>query len=198
MQNITTHEGRVSFPNVFKAQHNKLSGKDEFTITLLFPKGSEAVAQLKKAFLEEASKKWGADAETKLKAPSFKNPLKDGDLILDLKTGKTRKGYEGMVAVTFKNEAKPMVVDAAHQEIVNPNDLHGGCYAQVSATCNAFDVTANKGISFYLNAVKKTRDGESFGMARPSIDEAFGAPISAGSENPANYGKKDNDLFGGL
>jgi len=194
MQNITTHEGRVSFPQVFKSKRNELSGKDEFSITLLFPKGSEAVAHLKKAFVEEATKKWGADLERVSKEKIFKNPLKDGDLVLDPKTGKTRKGYEGMVAVTFKNEAKPMVVDAAHQEIVNPNDFLGGCYAQVSATCNAFDVTANKGISFYLNAVKKTKDGESFGMARPSIDEAFGAPVSAGSENPANYAKKE-ELF---
>jgi len=60
MANILTPKFRVSYPNVFRAKKNDLSGKDEFSVVALFPKGSDLRA-LQAAAKEVTVEKWGAD-----------------------------------------------------------------------------------------------------------------------------------------
>ena len=60
MANVTTPKFRVSYPNVFEAKKNDLTGKMEYSIVALFKKG-ENLDALKKAVTDEIEKKLGPD-----------------------------------------------------------------------------------------------------------------------------------------
>lgn len=200
MQVITTQEGRVAYPSIFKAKKVEINGVAKidsktgqpvnmYSVVLIFPKNSQAVKELKAAVVAAAKEKFG----DKIPA-SFRNPIKDGDENLDKKTGEIKTGFEGMNYIQFQRreeQGKPTIVDTSHQEILDPNEAYGGCYAKINANVAAYDVAGGKGVNFYMNAFMKTKDGERLGGPAPlSLEEAFGAPSAAGSENPKNYSKK--------
>lgn len=197
VKTFTTGEGRVCYPHVFKANLNKLSGKEEFELTLLFPKDSEAAKQLKQAVVTAAKEKFGDNIPA-----SFKNPIKDGNQAIDKKSGQVKTGHADHIYVKFTSTNRPNVIDEQHNEILGADQFYGGCYARVSVNVYAYD-KIGKGVSFGLNHVQKLRDGEAFGMSRPSVEDAFGEPIEImkGSENPENYSKKtknNSDPFDSL
>lgn len=192
---VVTPEFRVAFPNVFTAKRNELSGKDDFSLVALFPKGADLTA-LKKAAAAALEKKWGAD---KTKWPKgLKLPFRDqadrareneetGEMVLP-------QGYEaGAIYLNLKSNVRPGLVDAAKQPILDSAEFYGGCYARASVNAYAYDMKGNKGVGFGLINLQKTRDGEHFGV-RSKPEDDFGV-VEGAKKDDGKTPDDTDDLF---
>lgn len=162
IKKVVTPTFRVSFPAVFQAKLNELSGKTEYSIVMLIDKKSDLTG-MKKLAADAAREKWGE------KIPQgIRNPFRDGDTE---KAG--REGYEGCYFITAKSTQKPGVVDESLQPIINVEDFYPGCYARATVTAYAYDNKGNRGVAFGLQNLQKVKDGEPFsGKTRAEDDFA--------------------------
>ncbi len=181
---VKTPKFRANFPALFKMQKNKLSGKDEYTLTALFPKGTD-LSSLKSAARAAAEDKWGKDQS---KWPKLlKMPFRDQKESAN-NEGVLPVGHEeGAIFMTFKSQQKPGVVDHNVNEIIDESQIYSGCWCVATVRPYAFDNGGNRGIAFGLGNVQKVGDGEPLG-GRTRAQDDF-API----ENPD--AKSANDLF---
>src|SRR5258708_5692161 len=156
---LNTPEFRVSYPNVFKARKNELSGEDEYSVVALFPKDANLTA-LKNAAAQTLIDKFGTD-QTKW-PKGLRNPFRDqGEREKD---GKLPEGLEaGAIFINLKAKQRPGVVDQNVNEIVEERDFYAGCYAIASVRPYYYDKKGNKGIAFGLNNIQKRRDGDPLG-----------------------------------
>jgi hypothetical protein len=168
---ILTPNGRVSYPNLFKAKAGMDGGEEKYSIQLLFPKSADLSA-LKKAAHEAAVAKWGAD---KTKWPKMRSPFKDGN-------DKGGADYKDMVYIDANSKFKPAVVDKDVNDIIDASEIYPGCYARATVVAATYDVTGNRGVKFWLQAVQKVKDGERLGGTRDlksdftkveELDESF-------------------------
>lgn len=160
LKKVNTPEFRVSFPHLFTPRKNDLNGKMEYSVTALFPKGTN-INELLAAANEVAVSAFGPD---KTKWPkNLKMPFKKQEDSLD-KDGKLRSGHEeGAWLMNLKCDAsknQPGIVDAQVQPIIDPKEVYAGCYGKASITFFAFNQPAAKGVSIILNNFQKTKDGE--------------------------------------
>lgn len=172
---INTPKFRVSFPNVFKARKNDLNGKDEFSVTAVFPKGTD-LSVLKKAANDAIVEKLGAD---KSKWPKgLRNPIRDQ--AEREKEGKLPEGYEaGAFFINLKATQRPGVVDQNVQDILEERDFYAGCWAIANVRAYYYDQKGNKGVSFGLQNIQKVGDGDPLGgRVRPT--DAF-KPVEGAS-----------------
>lgn len=181
---LITPEFRVAFPKVFKAEHNDLNGKDEFSLVALFPKSAD-LSKIKAAIKQAAVAKFG----DKLPA-NLRSPIRDGDE-KRRDDGTIPAGYEDAFYINMKCQKRPGVVGPDLQDIIDGSDFYGGCYARSQVHIAAYDQKGNRGVGVYLNNVQKLRDGDSFGKGRVSAAEAFGA---AGS-TPVKAADASADVF---
>lgn len=196
-KNVNTPEFRASFPALLKAEINKLNGKNEFTVTALFPKGAD-LSVLKAAAKDVMAEKFGPDST---KWPTLaNNPFKDqGERTVKNKDGTVLVGPDGKpvlqpgceagaIYMTFKsNETLPPgVVDANVQDIINPAEIYNGMYGRASVRAFYYPKVPTPGIkpgiSFGLQNFQKTRDGEPLGGGRTKPAQDFSkvdSPVSA-------------------
>ncbi len=171
MANVVTPEFRVSYPKVFKAELNKLSGKMEFGLVALFPKGAD-LSKLIAAAQDAMVKKWGPN---KAKWPkNLRSPFRDqadrekevdGKLVMPA-------GHEkGAIYLNLKSKDRPMVVGQDVQPILDESKFYGGCYAIASVSAYAYLQAGNAGVSFGLGNVQLVKDGESFGGRTRAADD---------------------------
>lgn len=191
MSKVLTPVFRVSYPNVFKPKHNDLSGKDEYSLVALFPKGAD-LTPLKKAAEEAVIKKWG---ENKAKWPKkLKLPFRDqADREKeDENTGKKflPPGYEaGAVYMNLKSSQRPGVVNQKVEDIIEESEFYAGCWARATINAYAYDQAGNQGVAFGLGNIQKVKEGDPFGGRTKATDDF--APIAG-----AEAGTTASDLFG--
>ncbi len=154
----------------------------EYSVEAIFPKDADLTV-LYAAAKAAAIKLFGPD---QTKWPKFENnPFKKQDdkiAALKAKEKNTDGLIPGALYMSFRCKAdkhKPKVVDQKLNEIIEESKFYAGGYAKASVNAFAYDQGKNKGISFSLNAIQFTKDGEPF-SGRPSIESAF-EPI-AGTE----------------
>lgn len=184
MSKVNTPQFRVAFPAVFAPKKNDLNGKDEFSLVALFPKDAD-LSVLKQAAQAACEKKWGED---KTKWPAgLRSPFRDqGErIVAATQQGKQApQGYEaGAVYLTLRSVQRPGVVDQNVQEIIDQADFYGGCWAIASLNAYAYDQKGNRGVSFGLGNVQKTKDDDYFGN-RTKATEDF-APVEGAADNSA-------------
>jgi len=179
MANIVTPKFRVSYPKVFKAEINKLSGKSEYGVVALFDKGADLSA-LREAIKAAIVEKWGPDASKHPK--NLRNPLRDqADKAKD---GIMPDGHvEGAYFLNLKSTQKPGVVDENVQPILDESQFYAGCYARASVSVYAYDQAGNRGVGIGLTNIQKVADGDPF-SGRPKPEDSF-KPV-AGSANNAS------------
>lgn len=183
--NVMTPVFRVSYPNVFKARRNDLSGKDEFSLVALFPKGCDLTA-LKQAALKTIEEKWGAD---KSKHPkNIRSPFRDQG------ERKTEKGMpagyeEGAIFLNLKSAQRPGLVNAKVEDIIDESEFYAGCWARATVSVYAYDQAGNRGVAFGLGNIQKVKDGDSL-SGRPTPQSDFAAV-----EETATEGKDSTSLF---
>lgn len=187
-KNLLTPEFRVSFPNVFKPRKNDLNNKDEYSVVALFAKGAD-LTKLKIAYDEAVKEKWGDKPPKTLRKP-FRN---QGDRAKENEQGKMvlPQGYEdGAIYINLKSNHKPGVVNQKVEPIIEETEFYAGCYARATINAVAYEMKGNAGVSFYLQNIQKTKEGQPFGnLTKPEDDFA---PI----ENAADMSTSDiNDLL---
>lgn len=187
---VTTPKFRLSFPSIFEPKKKMASDDLEYSIVMLFPKGTD-LSSLKKLAFDACVAKWGTD---KAKwPPNLRNdwksylsssgkdgwPFRDGDM-------QEYDGYPGMISVRASSSNKPAVFDRRIQPIFEKDEVYAGCYCHASVTAYAWDHTAskNRGVSFGLLGIQKVEDGEPFTRR---ADPGDFTPYEDMSESAGNY-----------
>jgi hypothetical protein len=167
INDIATPVGRISFPHLAEPDTKGKYADDKFKATLLFPKQGVDLSILRNAALSCAQQAFGAGIKT---LNDFQHPFRDGDAKTDL------AGYAGNIFITAKSKKRPLCIDRTKQNI-NPDEIYGGCYARMIVTACSYQSTENvkdpktgqvvkqviNGVTFLLDGVQKTKDGEAFG-----------------------------------
>ena len=174
--NIMLPEFRVSYPNVFKPVNTATEGeppKMEYTMEVLFAKDTD-LSGLKKAIDEAIVKTWGPD-KTKWPA-NLRKPLKDQGT----KAKQSPHLVSGAAYFQMKSRQKPGLVDQKLNDIIDPSEFYGGCYARATVQVAAYNKPMSKGVSIWMQNIQKIRDGEAF-SGRTKAQEDF-EPIAAAGE----------------
>ena len=181
---VVTGEVRLSYAYLFVPRPND-QGKDTWSTLLLIPKSDKVTLRALKAAAEEALKEGLANGKLRPNT-SLKNAwktLKDGDERDDLEE---RPEYAGNYYMNVTAYRQPGIVDKRVQPILDSSEVYSGCYAKVSLNAYPYNSNGNRGVTFGLNHVQKTRDGEFLGGTSRAEDD-FEALEDA----------EDDDILGG-
>jgi hypothetical protein len=162
-QRIVTPVARVSYPTLFVPRAYQEGDDPKFSATLMVKKdeaGNAFADSLKKA----------QDAVLKTLYPK-KMPMNierygvtDGDDVVD-KEGKPVESAAGHWLIKASSKSKPAVVNADKSEIINAEEVYGGCWGKASIQAKAYGNPQKGGVSLELVAFQKVRDDTPFGGA---------------------------------
>ncbi len=154
---------RLSFPSIFKrASFNGEEGK--FEATFLLDKEKDA-AQIK--MIEDAIE--AAIKEAKIKVPSDKRCLKDGDDV-------EYDGYEGCMSFKASTNKRPTIIDRDKTALAEDDGKpYAGCY--VNAICDIWVQNNNYGkrVNANLFGIQFVKDGAPFGSGDVDVTDEFDA-----------------------
>lgn len=140
--NVATPEFVLYYPHL--AERSAMSGK--FEINMVF-EDDQDLGQLEAA-IEKAGKSFFG-------SKTFKSPIRNGDEKESMPDGKR------FVCSKTKNAVR--LVDAKKQAL-EPEDFYGGAICKAVVCVSPYTTNANgRGVSAYLVAVQKVRDGERLG-----------------------------------
>jgi len=160
---VTTPVFTVSYPALFEAKTSFEGQPPSYHVTMMWHKDTD-LSSMHEAIEQVAVKKWG-------KVPAkLQMPFRDGNEKLDDK-GKVKPEYVDVIHARAKSMERPGVVDANVQQIMDPSEVYGGCKARASLNVYAWEFAGKKGVSFALNNLQKTGDGEAFGVSRTAEDD---------------------------
>lgn len=166
---VVTGKVRFSFVNIFEPRASQDGGDPKYSVTLLIPKTDKTTLGKIKEAMEEARANFCAkNGNTALPAkPS--NTLHDGD---GQKDNGDDYGPEckGHYVMTVSSKDRPVIVDAARNEILDRTEVYSGCYGRAAINFYGYNSHGKKGISAGLLSVQKLTDGEPFGT-RGSADD---------------------------
>ena len=180
---IITPEFRVSFPQVFVAKKVQETDKNaKFSVQMLFRTAAnpakpdtakEGIVDLKPlsaVVVAYVTELFGAD---KNKWPKLKMPWRKGE-------EKDYDGYgPGIIFFGASSMNRPGLVYSDGKTVITLEaDFYAGCYARAAINPFYYKFMGNEGISFGLQNLIKTRDGEPFGgRSKPEDDfESIAAP----------------------
>lgn len=161
---------RLAFPDLFQARAFEAGKEPKFGAQLLVPKGSPTDKMIQAAIKEAALAKWANKADMVLKSiegNAQKYCYTDGDL-------KDYDGFAGCMALSAKNESKPLVTDENKNELSQADGRpYAGCYVHASVDIWAQDNQWGRGIRAKLRAVRFYRDGDAFAGGAPATENEF-------------------------
>lgn len=151
---------RLSFPSVFrKAEFDGNVGK--FEGTFLFDKSDTKT----KAMLDEAIE--AAIAEAKVKVPSDKRCLKDGD-------ESDYDGYADHWSFKAASSKRPTVIDRDKTPIVEEDEkIYAGCYVNAVVDLWIQNNKFGKRVNANLYGIQFVKDGEPFGLGATDVSDDF-------------------------
>jgi len=160
MTKIVIKNARLSFPSLF--QKSVFEGKEgKYEATLLIDKKDEA---LKKQIDEQIAK---LIAESKIKVPSEKYCIKDGD-------ESELDGFEGNWSLKASNSKRPTVIDRDKTPLTADDEkLYAGCYVNAVIDFWVQNNAYGKRINANLYGVQFVKDGEPFGMGPVDVTDDF-------------------------
>lgn len=166
---ITLKNVRLSFPDLFEPRAFQPGMEARYKATFLVPKGSDMDKAVNAAIASVAKEKWPKTWEKVLagiKGNANKFCYQDGDT-------KSYDGYEGMMAFSAGNKARPTVIDRDKTPLSKDEGKpYAGCYVNAVVELFAYDNTGN-GISASLGGVQFVKDGEAFSGGRPASADEF-------------------------
>ena len=162
--------GRVAYPNMAKARQRKPTDKPRFSLTLVWPAGTN-LDEMKKLAQAAALKKFpGQSLPSNLRSP--------------FRPGSDKRREDGSLPEGFKADdifvefwryeehGRAPVVDQSRNEMM-PSDVYAGMNGRVICKASGYDVDGNKGVSMHLEAFQKHSDGEPIGAAPVNPQTAF-------------------------
>ena len=179
---VVTPKFRMSWPSLLAAKTNKLNGKEQYELTMVFPEGAD-LTELKKAAANAAKNKWGDKIPGNLRSP-FRSGDED--------TYKKYPEFAGKVIIRASTSTPPGVVDHKVQPVMDGKEVYGGRWAIAQVNAGAYDQAGNRGVAFYLNHVQILDHDKSFGGAsRP--EDIFQKTAIQGTAATTN---DEGDIFG--
>lgn len=165
--------GRVSFPRLFEPQLND-RGEKSWSVVLVFDKKAQETPEYKKMLAsidETASERFGNKIPSGVKRKSLEP--KSGYPITSCAAKPEYFGWaeDGSVMITFSSRYAPLVIARDKTEILDAEEVYGGCYARVSYTTYGYSAAGNEGVSFGLRALQKAKEGERLGGTRASAED---------------------------
>lgn len=180
---------RLAFAKIWEPETFNGQGEPATNASFIFdPKAQKGeVEKIIKAINEVAKEKWGAKAADVLKTLKAK-----GDVCLhDGATKAEYDGFDGMVFISARNKARPVVVDKDKSPLTQADGKpYNGCYVNVSLDIWAQDNGYGKRINAKLLAIQFKEDGEAFGGGAGYSDDDFEVEGDGGSSG-------GDDPFGG-
>ena len=164
IRTVKTGNVRLSFPHLAKPQAPmQEGGEPSYAVTMMIPKTDEKTPAALKAAQEAAIEdKWGSKRPKRIA-----QTIKDGDkesLVKGDDGVDTEKypEYAGHWIVTTRNTRKPEFLTKKAGQVVriDPNEFYAGCFAKVALQAFAYDRSDGQGVTFSLQGVFKTGDGE--------------------------------------
>ncbi len=151
---------RLSFPSLFhKASFDGNEGK--FESTLLIDKSDKKTKDVIDAAIAEAI------AEAKVKVPSDKRCLKDGD-------ESDYDGYEGHWSFKAASSKRPTVIDRDKTPIIEADEkVYAGCYVNAVVDIWIQNNKFGKRVNANLYGIQFVKDGEPFGLGATDVTESF-------------------------
>ena len=151
---------RLSFPSVFqRAVFEGQEGKYEATALI-----SKDDTKTKKK-IDEAIE--AAIAEAKIKVPSDKRCLKDGD-------DSDYDGYEGNWSLKAANGKRPTVLNRDKTPLTEDDEvIYAGCYVNLVIDFWVQNNKYGKRVNANLYGVQFVKDGEPFGMGPVDVTDDF-------------------------
>lgn len=174
MAKLILQNVRLAFPQLFKADDK--FGK--YGTQLIIEKGSANAKKIDDAIEQAAKEKWGAKAETTLKAikAGGKICFTDGDAKADY------EGFEGNMSLSTGNSARPTVVNKDKTPLTEADGvIYAGCYVNAIVDIWAQDNSYGKRINASLRGVQFAKDGDQFGGGGVAKDSDF-EDISEGAD----------------
>ena len=180
----TTPVGRASYPAIFtpKLKFQTKTNEQEYAIDVLFDKNADLSA-FRKACDTALAEVFGQD---KKKWPTnIAHPLRPQEELIEKaeEKGQSADHYApGAFYAKFKTNAKngaPVIVDSEMNQIIDPNEIYGGCFVRVSGQIkiNVIPGTKTVYVTPYLGGVQKVKDGDSFVGGKASAADMF-EPVS--------------------
>lgn len=171
---------RLSFPDLFKPRPFNPGDTPKFKATFLIPKDDPQIKAIEAAIVATAKEKWPKDWQkvlASIKGNANKFCFQDGD-------NKTYDGYEGMMALSASNKARPSVFDRDRSVLTEDDGKpYAGCFVNCIVDLFAYTNSGN-GIAASLSGVQFFRDGEAFSGGRPAKADDFD---DLGVDDEENY-----------
>lgn len=174
MATLLTPRGRVSFPNVYVPTAMEEGKPKKYSVTLLFwpanmDDGQKALlVKMKEEAQKVAMERFGCRLGEK---PGGKGK----PLASPFHKGSEKPDYydDDCYFVKFSSRRRPAVVNGQKDDIPEDSaDFYAGCWAHLSYTVYAYDVSGNRGVAFGLRNIQKTQDDEAFDGST-TADEDF-------------------------
>lgn len=180
-----TPEFRVSFPAVFRAKAFQ-DQEAKFSLVMIFDENAD-LTPLKKAVRNAVIEKWGDNKEKWPK--KLRYPFRDGVEREDT------AGYgAGKIFASASSKTAPGLVDQTLSRIVSEGQFYAGCWARAEVIAFAYEVAGNKGVSFSLQNIQKTRDDKAF-SGRKNAEDVFDS-VEDSSDDESAYPELDDDDMG--
>lgn len=174
-------------PFAFKQKKGERESEANYSLLLVF-KDSAQLKEARKACGRALVKKFGdAVAREGMKKGRFQLPFRKASEYSEYGAPFDDDDADDWVMVGFKTKSPPGIVNERAKPMMKQQDFYAGCLARVSAYAHAFDTNGNKGVTFLLNNVQKTGDGEKLAGARKDAEDEFDAVEGAA-------GGDDDDL----
>ena len=156
--------GEAFFPNLFKPSER--SGKYDVMVRF---KPSEFTPADQEAWdkLLEAANAIVTENFPGKKLSQVPNPFRKGD------EDDKYLNDEESIYIRFGTTSRPSVVGPNPKVNLEPGEAYGGMICRVSFNPKFYDVSGNRGITFYLNNCQKVADGERKGGERAEASDEF-------------------------
>lgn len=156
---VNIANSRLSFPSLFQTADfgGQDTGKYEATFLLNKKDHAELIERIKTGMKKLM-------AEAKVKVPSDKLCLKDGDET-------DREEMQGHYSIKASTKRRPLVINRDKSPITeDDNIIYPGCYVNGIITLWVQDNQWGKRINAQLDGVQFVRDGEAFGAEGIDVD----------------------------
>lgn len=172
---VVSPEFTMSFPHLF--QKGTYQGKEtNYNFTMKFPKETDLTG-IREALNKAKTFNWGKDAKAWPK--SYRKAITDGDT----SDNEADHGYWLVSATSIEPR---QVVDRNKNEIVNPNDVYGGCVCRAVLQAATYSLSKdNQGEKFYFKVVQKMADGKRLGKGGAALDMLD--DLNEGADDPDSY-----------
>lgn len=179
---VVTGEVRLSYAWLLQPrveENEDGTERSKYGCTLLIPKTDKVtIAKINKAI--EAAKEVGKKNKWGGKIPkALKITFRDGDEEKDLDEAPE---YAGHMFMSVSSNSRPGIVGRDLSPLTSEDEVYSGMYARVAIAAAPYESKGSKGVTFYLNHVQKTRDGEDL-TGRTKPEDVFDALDAEESED---------------